>query len=314
MAVEIKENILLAPFTIYKIGGPARFFAEVKNAGELEEALRFAYDKDVPFFIMGAGSNTLVADRGFEGLAIHMVGGEIRSEGERLIADAGVMMARAAAEAAHAGLGGFSWAIGVPGTVGGSVRGNAGCFGHEMKDVVDSVMIFDAAKAMSYQLPATQCQFGYRDSAFKRHPEWIALSATLQLHRGDPALIREAIHRTSAERASKQDIGSKSCGCVFKNPAWHDTEKTKEALIAHFPELDQLASRDRIPAALLIDHAGLKGTRVGHIVISHRHGNFFLNEGGGTAEDVVRLATIARDAVFKKYGIVLHEEIQRVGF
>ena len=314
MAFEIKENIPLAPYTIYKIGGAARFFAEVKNADELEEAVRFAAEKSVPFFVMGAGSNILVADTGFQGMIIRMTDGTIRVEEEKMTVDAGVAMARAAAESARAGLAGFAWAVGVPGTIGGSVRGNAGCFGREMKDVVDSVMIFDTVKKATCRMSHVACRFAYRDSIFKRHPEWIVISATLALAPGNSILIQEEIRRTSSERAAKQDIGSKSCGCVFKNPSWNEVQMAKEALIVHFPELAEFARQDRIPAAFLIDRAGLKGMRAGYIVISQKHGNFFLNEGGGTAEDVVKLAAMAQDAVFKKYGIRLTEEIQRVGF
>lgn len=314
MALEIRENTPLAPYTIYKIGGAARFFADVRNADELGEAVRFAADKSAGFFIMGAGSNTLVADEGFEGMVIHMTGGTIRVDGARMIADAGVMMARASAESARAGLAGFAWAIGVPGTIGGSVRGNAGCFGHEMKDVVESVTIFDAAKATSYQLPATSCEFGYRDSIFKRHPEWIVLAATLKLAHGDPALIQEKIKSISAERTARQDVGIKSCGCVFKNPSWSDMEESKDTLTARFPELAEFAARATVPASFLIDRAGLKGSRAGRIVISPKHANFFLNEGGGTAKDVLILVALVKDAVLQKYGITLHKEIQTLGF
>lgn len=338
MALVVRENVPLAPYTIYKIGGAARFFAEVKSAEELRQALAFAVQKGlVPpapslnsrsdgagrspganfsagFFIMGAGSNTLVADEGFEGMVIHMTGVSVRVEGENMIVDAGVMMARAAAEAARAGLAGFSWAIGVPGTIGGSVRGNAGCFGREMKDVVESIEVFDAVKATNYKLQATSCEFAYRDSVFKRHPEWIVLSATLKLAHGGTASIQEEIRRISAERTVKQDVGIKSCGCVFKNPSWSDREESKDTLIARFPELAEFAARATVPASFLIDRAGLKGSRAGRIVISPKHANFFLNEGGGTAGEVAVLISRAQDAVRKKYGIRLTEEIQYVGF
>ena len=220
MAIIIKENESLAPHTIYKIGGAARFFVEAHTAAEIEEAVRFAADRGIRFFVMGAGSNTLVSDEGFDGMVIRMTGGEIKIDGERMTVDAGVMMARAAAEAARQGMSGFAWAIGVPGTIGGSVRGNAGCFGHEMKDVVESVEVFDAVTSASVHYPASSIQFDYRDSIFKRHPERIVLSATLQLQKGDAATIQQEIRAMSVERSAKQDIGAKCCGCIFKNHAW----------------------------------------------------------------------------------------------
>jgi len=329
MAIEIKEHELLAPHTIYKIGGAARFFAEAKNRGELEEALRCAAEKRALFFIMGAGSNTLVSDQGFDGMVIRMIGGEIKIDGERMIVDAGVMMARAASEAARQGLAGFAWAIGVPGTMGGSVRGNAGCFGHEMRDVVESVQVLKITNYKSQitnkseiqksnfqitELNSGECEFGYRDSVFKRHPEWVILSATLKLDKGDPATIQQEIRAMSAERAAKQDIGAKSCGCIFKNPSWPDAPGEKANLLARFPELAPFAGRSEIPAAFLIDRAGLKGKRVGRIVVSDKHANFFINEGAGIAEEVQSLIAAAKNTVQEKYGITLHEEIHYLGF
>lgn len=338
MTLVIKENEPLAGHTIYKIGGPARFFAEVKNRAELEEALQFAIRKGLAppapplnshpdnagrspganfnagFFIMGAGSNILISDRGFDGMVIRLTGGEIRIEGEQMIVSAGVMMARAAAEAAAAGLAGFAWAIGVPGSIGGSVRGNAGCFGYEMRDAVESVDVFDALQITDYKLQTAECAFAYRHSIFKQHPEWAILSATLKLRKGETAAIQREIRAMSVERAAKQDIGSKSCGCIFKNPPWPDGAEAKEKILAQFPELAVFAARPEIPAAFLIDRAGLKGKRAGHIIVSDKHANFFINEGGGTAEDARSLIAVAQKSVQEKYGISLREEIQYIGF
>ncbi|TSC78506.1 MAG: UDP-N-acetylmuramate dehydrogenase [Parcubacteria group bacterium Gr01-1014_33] len=314
MALEIKEHISLAFFTIYKIGGFARFFVEAKSAEEVEEALGFAAKKNIPFFILGAGSNILVSDKGFDGLVIRMNGGEVKSDGNRLIADAGVMMARAALEAQKAGLSGFEWGIGVPGTIGGSVRGNAGCFGSEINDVIESVKVFDFQKPTTYNLQPTDCEFSYRDSIFKRRPEWIILSATLRLQKGDPNEIREKMANLIKERTAKQDIGTKSCGCIFKNISWSRKDINRQELLPRFTELEKFGERPGIPASFLIDMAGLKGRRVGKISISSRHANFFINEGGGTAEEVIMLIAIAKDIVRRTFGLSLEEEIQYVGF
>ena len=219
--IEVKENIGLAPYTIYKIGGAARYFAEAKNVDDLREALAYAAEKKTPFFILGAGSNVLIADKGYEGMIIRMTGGSVLADGERVIADAGVMMARVVTEAARAGLAGFEWGIGVPGTIGGSVRGNAGCFGGTMKDVIESVEIADVGNTAKHRMfDSMACGFGYRDSVFKRHPEWIIVSVTLRLRKGHAAAIQERIRAITAERMTKQAIGTKSCGCIFKNISW----------------------------------------------------------------------------------------------
>ena len=256
----------------------------------------------------------LVSDKGFGGLLVRMTGGEVRADGERLIADAGVMMARAVTESAKAGLGGFEWGIGIPGTIGGSVRGNAGCFGGQMQGVVERVMVFDSTRNIKYEMPNTECHFSYRDSIFKRHPERVILSAVLRLHTSDPAAVQAQVRRITGERLAIQDIGAKSCGCIFKNISWTRKDVDREKLLAEFPELAQFKDRPTIPASFLIDAAGLKGKQVGKVIISPKHANFFVNEGSATAEEVVMLTAIAKDTVRRTYGLRLEEEIQHVGF
>jgi len=344
MSIEIKENIILAPYTVYKIGGPARYFTEVKSYEELREALNFAAEKNLPIFILGAGSNILVSDKGFAGLVIKINLRELHcQEGRKLVMGSGVSMAQVAGKAAQLGLTGFEWAIGIPGTIGGSVRGNAGCFGGEISQVLESVRVLEIKNLSSgkiagqnssqdprkpveskikstnqnskfFQLQNAECDFSYRDSVFKRHPEWIIVSVTLALKRGDPRVIQENIKRISAERAEKQDIGLKSCGCIFKNIPWTREDINKEKLLLRFPELAPFQNQPHLPASFLIDQAGLKGRRVGKVCVSGKHANYFINEGGATAEEVIMLIAIAKEAVRRKYGILLEEEIEYVGF
>lgn len=316
MSIIIQENIILSSYTIYKIGGRARFFVEVKNSEELKEALEMALAHDIKFFILGAGSNILVSDKGFDGLVIRMVGGEIKVEDNKLIVDSGVMMASAVNASAKAGLTGFEWAIGVPGTVGGSVRGNAGCFGFEIKDFVESVQVCQVSNVgcQVSELTSKDCQFGYRDTIFKKHPEWAILSVILKLEKGDTPEIQARIKKISEERTKKQDIGTKSCGCIFKNVSWTRSDIRKDVLLDKFPELKQFEGQLNIPASFLIDESGFKGRCFGKICVSTKHANFFVNEGGATAEEVVIAIAAAKDAVKRKYGIVLEEEIQYVGF
>ncbi len=310
--VQIKENILLAPFTIYKIGGHARFFAEVANAEELKEALQYAMQKNIQFVILGAASNVLISDKGFDGLIIRMLGGVVTVNGERMYVDAGVMMARAVIESGRAGLHGFEWGIGVPGTIGGSIRGNAGCFGGEMKDVVESVEVFDALQTTNYKLQAADCGFGYRDSLFKIHHELVIVSAVLHLQTGDRETVQQNIQHIMKERIAKQDIGSKCCGCIFKNTEWPSDLNKQDALCERFPELITFRDQPTIPSAFLIDHAGMKGTNIGNVCISDKHANFFINKGGGTSNDVMELISLVKGKVKEKYGIELSEEIYYV--
>lgn len=315
MAITIKENVLLAPSTVYKIGGPARFFVEVSAKEEIIEAAAFVRAKSLPFFILGAGSNVLISDAGYNGIVLRLVGGKVRIENDgRLSADAGVMMARAVAQSVRAGLAGFEWGIGVPGTVGGSVRGNAGCFGSEMKDVVESVEVCDTAQQATHTIQHTSCEFAYRDSIFKKHPEWIILSATLKLQKENPKKIQEKVLAYTKERAQKQDIGTKSCGCIFKNFAWKKITCEKERLLKHFPEFELFRESEMIPASFVIDQAGWKGKAIGRVRVSKKHANFFVNDGGASAEEAAMLISAVKNDILRRFGIALEEEIQFVGY
>lgn len=312
--IEIKKHVALAPYTIYKIGGSARFFVEVTDAQDLREALEFAINKNLAYVILGAGSNVLISDDGFNGLVIRMTGGGIHVEGECITVDAGVMMARAVMESGRARLRGFEWGIGVPGTIGGSIRGNAGCFGGEMKDVIESVEVFDMDTQEMKHFSHQDCGFGYRNSLFKIHPEWIIVSATLRLEKGNQQIIQQEIGRIAQERIVKQDIGTKSCGCIFKNVRWPPDRSEIEKHCLQFPELAIFRDRATIPSAFLIDRCGLKGQCVGSICISDKHANFFINSGGGTSNEVIKLIKATKEEVKRKYGIDLEEEIHLIGF
>lgn len=312
--IRIQENISLAPFTMYKIGGAARFFVEAVLGDEIAEAIAFASAKKVPFVILGAGSNVLISEKGFDGLVIRVFGGRVMIDGNALIADGGVMMARAVMESANAELTGFEWGIGVPGTIGGSVRGNAGCFGGEMRDVVASVRVLDAHTLGEQTMTNAECAFGYRDSIFKRKPELIILSATLDLKKGDRNTIQTSIRAITLERVSKQDIGTKCCGCIFKNISWDRPGIDKEKLLREFPELFQFNNRPNIPAAYLLDASGLKGMCSAHACVSKRHANYFINNGGAASQEIKELIDRAREGVEKKFGIRIEEEIQYIGF
>ncbi|TSC68822.1 MAG: UDP-N-acetylmuramate dehydrogenase [Parcubacteria group bacterium Gr01-1014_66] len=313
MAITIQEQVALAPYTIYKIGGPARFFVEVATKEEAQEAVAYAATQKIPFFVLGAGSNILIADTGFDGMIIRMIGRRAYVVGETLIADAGVMMARASALAAQEGLTGFEWAVGVPGTIGGSVRGNAGCFGGEMQDVVEKVVAIEGELGKIKEFGGSECMFAYRDSVFKHAPEWIVAEVTLMLKKGNQEAIRSRMQKIIQERASKQDIGTQCAGCIFKNISWEEIPN-KEKLIADFPDFAQFIDRMHMPASFLIDQAGLKEERIGSIVISPKHANFFVNEGGGSADDVKKLIACVKEEVKKKFQVSIKEEIQYVGF
>jgi len=314
MAVEIKEQEPLAPHTVFKIGGLAEGYVETETADDLVAAVGEACKAGRSWIILGAGSNVLISDQGFPGVVIHPVAGRIRVTGTELSAEAGAPMARAVAAAVRAGLTGFEWAIGVPGTIGGSVFGNAGCFGSEMKDVVSSIAVFNTLTGATETWPGSAARFDYRSSVFKKRPELVILSATLALRPGDPASGQRLIREHTARRAETQDIGTQSAGCMFKNILWARRDVDPERLLERHPELAPFRQNPAIPAGFLIDRVGLKGRQVGAVKVSERHGNFFLNTGGATAEAVAVLVGIVKEYVHRRYGLLLEEEIRYVGF
>ena len=310
--MEVKENILLAPFTVFKVGGPARFFVEAKTAEEVLEAVTWARGEDMPIFILGLGSNILVSDNGFPGLAVKMELQELsRVSEESMKAGAGVSMARAVSFALENGLTGFEWAIGVPGTIGGSVRGNAGCFGQEMEDAVERIEVLDVEHSRFDIFQVSACGFSYRESIFKKCPELIVLSATLKLEKGDVEEARTRLAEFTKKRVESQDIGVKTAGSVFKNVPWEGNPPAggQEGI-----KFAGSGPKENAAVGYLLESVGLKGFKIGGAQFSRKHANFLLNTGNATAEDIVQLIAIAKERVFETFGVRLEEEIQYVGF
>ena len=286
--IRIQENIPLAPLTVFKIGGSARYFCEATTPEEVREAVSYAQNQKVSFAVLGAGSNTLVADEGYSGLVIKMQMRTISVKENTVTAGAGASMAQVVVASVGAGLTGFEWAIGVPGTIGGSVVGNAGCFGGEMKDVIETVELLDTESGDVNVLKNAECHFAYRESRFKKEPNSIILSVTLLLTPGDKKESSARILEYTKKRTSSQDIGSQCAGCIFKNPS------------------------QMLPAGRLIDEAGLKGLSVGQAYVSDRHGNYIINRGGAKAADVEALIKDVKEKIKKHFDIDLHEEMRRI--
>lgn len=314
MSIVIKEHEPLKNHTVFKIGGPARFFIETATANEFVQAIRQSAASGIPWHILGAGSNVLVADAGFPGTIIHPRGGALEVRGNFLHADAGVSMARAVAESVKNNLCGFEWGIGIPGTIGGSVVGNAGCFGGEMKDAVERVRVFNTNNGDVAEFSNADIAFGYRDSMFKHRPELVVLDVTLQLHSGDGDAAAYLVRDYTSKRVHSQDIGSQSAGCIFKNISWNRRDIDPEQITSRFPEFMRFQGNPGIPAGFLVDQLGLKGMAVGGARISERHGNFIINGGNATADDVIILIGIIKERVHRTYGVLLEEEIRCIGF
>ena len=285
----VRQGEPLAARTSFGIGGPAEFFAEMANPQSIEVALEGCRLRAIPYLLLGAGTNLLIADAGVEGLVIRVVNRDYEVEGTRVRAGAGLKMMRLARIVADAGLRGFEFAIGVPGTVGGAVYQNAGCWGKELREVLVEARGFQpGADRRTWSLK--DLQLGYRTSALRDGPLHgsLVIDATIKLERGDGEEAKRLMAKLTNERNQTQPIKTKNCGSVFVNPPGDS-------------------------AGRLVQAAGLKGTRQGAAVISQLHGNFIVNEGGATAADVAKLINHARAEVMRRFGIELVPEVELVG-
>ncbi len=309
---KFKEQEILAKHVNFRIGGPARYFVEAVSSQDIVDAVALAKQYGQPWFVLGGGSNTLVADAGFNGLVIKAANRQMKIDGPRIIAEAGVISAAVARASATAGLRGFEWAISLPGTMGGAVRGNAGCFGGEMKDNVESVRVLHDG-AVKTLLPV-EIQFAYRDSLFKHSGnDDVVLDVTLLLKPGDAAEAMSALEKNLAGRKASQPLGSSSAGCMFKNFEF-TSEGDIAKLAAKYPIPPDMLARRRLAAGWIIDQLGLKGTRIGDAMVSETHGNFLVNKGAATADQIVQLISLIKSKVRDEAGIELHEEVQYLGF
>lgn len=308
--INIQENIALAPMTSFRIGGKALFYTEATNLEELKEALKFASEKKLDFYMLGGGTNLLVSDQGFAGLVIKLKMNALEVNEEMIEAQAGVPLIKLVNFSAANGLSGIEALAGIPGLVGGAVRGNAGAFGAEMKASVESVTAFDAEKMETVEFSKEACNFVYRGSVFKENKNLIVLSVKLKLTKADTQVVAQKIKETIEARASKGLHGVKSAGSFFMNPAVQNQE-----LLAEFEkETGSPARNGVLPAGWVIDRAGLRGKTMGGAQVSEKHANYVINAGEATAEDVIMLVSYIKQQVRDQLGIQLQEEVNYLGF
>lgn len=321
MVRKFKENISLAKFANYRIGGPARFFFEAKTEANIGWAITEAKNRSIPCFVLGGGTNLLISDSGFDGLVLRINIGGIAAKRNLLVAGAGISMTKLTSFAAKNSLTGLDWAGGLPGTLGGAIRGNAGCFGGEIKDNIKEVRSFHVKTMRPVVRNATQCRFGYRASIFKQHPEEIILEATFRMKKGNAAEIAATLHKEKAWRKAHHPLEYPSAGSVFKNVPLSQILKphSKEYRDAvkngtvQYRGSSFSVKTDPVPviaAAKLIGESGLAGTRRGGAIISPKHTNFIVNTGNATANDVLALMALTEKKVYQKFGIHLEPEIQ----
>jgi UDP-N-acetylmuramate dehydrogenase len=292
---KVKTNISLAKYTTFKIGGKTKYFFIAKTKTDLILATNLAKKIKLPFFILGGGSNLLVSDKGFNGLVIKIENCKLKIENSQVTAEAGIPLSKLVNISVEKSLAGLEWAVGIPGTVGGAIYGNAKGFGKSMADVIKKVEFYNTKDQKIKVLKNKGCQFGYKDSIFKHKKNLIILSSEIQLKKSKKKAIQKKIKEYLNYRQKTQPLNLPSAGSIFKNPQ------------------RRVAGGWR-PAGFLIDKCGLKGKKIGKAKVSEKHANFIVNLGGAQAKDVKKLINFIKKEIKKKFKIILEEEIQFLGF
>lgn len=312
--MEFKEQVTLADYGNYKIGGPARYFVDVQNEEELFQALKKAKEQGLAVFILGGGNNLLMSDDGFDGLVIRIsIGGIVLGQDGIVTVGAGTLVSDLLRFLVLYGLSGWEWAGGLPGTVGGAIWGNAGAFGGETKDSIVSVRSVTLDGEVKERTRG-QCHFDYRSSVFKDQEregiKEVILSAQIKLVPGN----REAIEKEIAEhvlyRQTRQPLEYPNVGSIFKNIP---IDKVPKETIARFRAVVKNDPFPVLPVAALTSEAGLKEFRVGDAMVSPKHPNFIVNVGKATARDVQAVMEKVRSVNKEKFGVELEQEVIFVG-
>lgn len=287
-APQLLENEPMSRHTTFRIGGPADMFVSVKSADEAAELIKLAKKNDVPYMVMGNGSNMLVGDKGLRGLVLQIGAGmsAVEIDGITVKAEAGVYMSRLAALILKAELTGFETLSGIPGTLGGGIFMNAGAYGGEIKEVIKNVTYIDENGELN-TISRDECGFGYRTSVFNRGGKYI-VSAELELKKGSYDDIKAAMSDYNQRRNDKQPLSVPSAGSTFKRPEGYFAGK-------------------------LIQDAGLMGYCVGGAKVSEKHAGFVVNDGGATAADVLELIEHVQKTVKEKFGVELEPEVRLIG-
>lgn len=274
--------------TTFRVGGNADFFVKPSTVEEVKQVVALCKKENLPYYILGNGSNLLVGDKGYRGVIIQIYKdmNEIVVDGDTIRAQAGALLSKVGSVALDAGLAGFEFAAGIPGTVGGAVMMNAGAYGGEMKDILSSATVL-TENGEVLRLSNEELELGYRTSVIAKN-NYVVLEAEYQLKAGDKVEIRAQMDELKVRRVTKQPLEYASAGSTFKRPEGYFAGK-------------------------LIQDAGLRGFEVGGAQVSEKHCGFVINKGDATAADIVELMNQVSEKVFQKFGVTLEPEVRRLG-
>lgn len=289
----LREGVLLKDWTTFRIGGPAKYFFQAETEQDFIKAIKTARKLNVPFFVFGGGSNLLVSDDGYDGMIIKCEASLIKHKQQGNVhiikAEAGAKLMDIVNFALQRSLVGLEWMAGIPGSIGGAIRGNAAAFGGTTGDIVTRVMAFNVRKYRKTLFQNIDCNFAVKNSIFKQDTSLIILDVEIELEKGDREQSKKEINKHLNLRKERHPLDLPSAGCIFINPMDNS-------------------------AGLLIDKCGLKGVKIGGVQVSEKHANFIVNIGDAKAKDVIALIKLVKSRVKDKFGIELKEEIHYLGF
>jgi UDP-N-acetylmuramate dehydrogenase len=294
------ENVPLSRFTRFAIGGPARVLADASTEAALIAA------SEEPHALIGGGSNLIADDAGFPGLVLRYTESGIEIDPPVVRVRAGAVLQHLVDATIEAGLRGLETMTGIPGWVGGAIYGNAGAYGHSIHEFVESVRFFDGRHI--HEIGNAACEFHYRESAFKRHKNWIVLECSLRLSPGDPEKLRTTAADILKIRNEKYPPTMRCAGSIFKNLI---LAELPESVRAQVPE--RVIREGKVPSAYFLEQAGAKGIVNGGIRVADYHANLIYNEGGGTAHQVQEVIDLLKRRVEDRFGLRLEEEVQYLG-
>ncbi len=287
--LDIQKRVKLSEYCRFSVGGSADFFVEVASAEEIQEAVRYAKQNKLNYFVYSGGSNLFFDDKGFRGLAIRITGGKFKLLSDGLVlVDAGYELPKLVRDLASKGWGGLEFLGNIPGSVGGAIVGNAGCYGKSVADILQAARVYSAERNKVEVWKPEDFQFDYRHSNIKDDPDKIVLNATIKTTQRPPKEIIAELEQELDERINKHPHTAKCAGSFFKNPG-------------------------EMPAWKAIQEAGLHAFCIGGACLSDKHANFLINRGNATSEDILKLAREIRLRVKEKLNIKLEPEVRYVG-
>jgi len=305
--VTVLREVPLAAHTRFGIGGPADIFVETGDAGSFVLAKKIASASGLETVVIGGGTNLIVSDDGFRGVVLKLANREVRATGTSVYVEGGLPLQSLVDFTVDRGLKGLETMTGIPGFAGAAVYGNAGAYGHSIMERIASVRFFDGETVR--ETDNAGCEFRYRDSVFKRHKEWIILSAELAMDAGDCGALRETADRILTTRNKKYPPTMKCAGSIFKN---YLLAELPAAVAAELPA--NVIIEGKVPSAWFLEQVGAKGMRDGDICVADYHANLIYNAGRGTAKELVSVIAELKRRVTERWGIPLEEEVQYVGF